>query len=105
MWGAPTRRPTSTHPLAIALAGMSGCSAVSGFCAIVTPPTSRMAQSASAPSSGVPACGRKAPDTRTLRILMERGEAEELVRRRPKPSKLAKNDFYLILHSHVRRFK
>ena len=42
------------HPLAIALAGMSGSSAVSSFCAMVTPPTSRISQSASAPSPSNP---------------------------------------------------
>jgi hypothetical protein len=43
-------RTKSIHPLAIALSGMSGCPAVSSFCAIVTPPTSFMPHSAAAPS-------------------------------------------------------
>jgi hypothetical protein len=47
-------RMKSTHPLAIALAGMSGCPAVSSLCAIVTPPTSLISQSASAPSPSKP---------------------------------------------------
>jgi hypothetical protein len=47
-------RMRSTHPLAIALSGISGCSAVSSFWAIVTPPTSRMTHSAWAPSPSKP---------------------------------------------------
>ena len=43
-------RTKSIHPLAIALAGMSGWLAVSGFCAMVMPPTSLMPHKASAPS-------------------------------------------------------
>ena len=33
-------RTKSMHPLAIALSGMSGCPAVSSFCAMAMPPTS-----------------------------------------------------------------
>jgi hypothetical protein len=43
-------RTKSMHPLAMALAGISGCPAVSGFCAMVVPPASLMPQSAAAPS-------------------------------------------------------
>lgn len=43
-------RIKSIHPLAIALCGISGCPAVSGFCAMVMPPTSFIPHSASAPS-------------------------------------------------------
>jgi hypothetical protein len=43
-------RMKSMHPLAIALSGMSGCAAVSSFCAMVIPPTSLMPQRAAAPS-------------------------------------------------------
>jgi hypothetical protein len=42
-------RIKSIHPLAIALSGISGCAAVSGFCAMVIPPTSLMPHKASAP--------------------------------------------------------
>jgi hypothetical protein len=47
-------RIKSIHPLAIALPGMSGCPAVSGFCAIVMPPASLMPHSAAAPSPSKP---------------------------------------------------
>jgi hypothetical protein len=49
-----SNRMRSTHPLAIELSGISGCSAVSTFRAIVTPPTSRIAHSARAPSPSKP---------------------------------------------------
>lgn len=43
-------RTKSIHPLAMALSGISGCLAVSGFCANVIPPASLILHIASAPS-------------------------------------------------------
>jgi hypothetical protein len=43
-------RIKSIHPLALALLGISGCSEVSGFCAIVMPPATLIPHSASAQS-------------------------------------------------------
>ena len=43
-------RTRSMHPVAIALAGISGTPAVSSLCAIVVPPTSLIAHNAAAPS-------------------------------------------------------
>jgi len=47
-------RTKSMHPVAIALSGISGCLAVSSFCAMVTPPASFMPHSAVAPSPSYP---------------------------------------------------
>jgi hypothetical protein len=47
-------RTKSIHPLSIALSGISGCPAVSGFCATVIPPTSFMPHNAAAPSPSYP---------------------------------------------------